>query len=231
MAGAMTSSQLGYSVITPSRGDKPKALLNALQSVLASWQQTGLPESAVEMLVGFDGRKGERVLQHDAVRYYDFPADGDFGNAIRNGLIKAAKGRRLLFLDDDNALTLQAFSCYEQHADADMVLARIDTSRSLKVPYLPVEEADKDIMRLTNVDPLCVCVSREVVAVRCNGWRSDWGYSADFQNMHCYWRRAASKAVSQTVVGVYDAGLGLDSADLSPLQQMRLVRKADTAGE
>ncbi len=222
----MNTPQLLYTVITPSRGDKPRALRNALQSVLTSWRQAGLPEGALEMLVGFDGCKGERVLQHGAVRYYDFPADGDYGNAIRNGLIKAARGRRLLFLDDDNALTTQAFACYEQHAGADMVLARIDTSRSLQVPFLPVEVAGKDIMRLTNVDPLCVCVSREVVAVRCNGWRSDWGYSADFQNLHCYWRRAENKAVSSDVVGVYDAGLGLDEVSLSPLQQMRLLQKS-----
>lgn len=223
----MQSVEPRYTVITPSRGDKPKALHNALQSVLMAKEQAGLGSGDVEMLVGFDGCKGLRVLDHPAVRYFDFPRDGDFGNAIRNGLLKAARGRRLLFLDDDNALTPHAFVCYEGCAGAEMVLARIDTSRTLNVPWLPVEEKGKDLVRPTNVDSLCACVSRELALVRCKGWESQGGYVADFHNLHRYWRRANSVWLCREIVGIYDAGLGLDQVALSAVQRRRLQVKQE----
>lgn len=221
----MTRVAPEYTVITPSRGDRPKALRNALESVLAAANYASMDLSRLEILVGFDGCKGERVLAHERVTYVDFPFDGNYGNAIRNAFVSCAKGRRLLFVDDDNALTPSAFSVYERLADVDMVVARIDTSRTLDVPYIPVEEKGRELMRPTNVDPLCVCLSRELVAVRGKGWGSAGGYLSDYQNLHRYWRRAASVHICQEVVGVYDAGLGLDEGALSPVQQMRLVSK------
>ena len=84
---------LKYSIITPSRGDRPKALAQAIDAVKASAESGGVL-GRIEMLVGFDGTSGERVRDYDFVRYYDFPKDNDFGNAIRNGLLKASRGAR-----------------------------------------------------------------------------------------------------------------------------------------
>ena len=90
-----------FSIITPSRGDRPVALGLAIDSVRMAMEQAGLAPADVEMLVGFDGVKGERVRPDAFIRWFDFRPDKDYGNAIRNGLLRAARGQRILFLDDD----------------------------------------------------------------------------------------------------------------------------------
>lgn len=197
-----------YSIITPSRGDRPMALGNAIDSVFNAARHADISPDALEILVGFDGVKGERVTTHPSVRYYDFPANHDFGNAIRNGLIRASKGRRLIFLDDDNALTPIAFTTYESHADVEFLACRIDVSRAHAIPFLPRE--DGELVRQGNIDPLCLCLSRELVAVRCGGWNFS-GYEADFLNIVQYFRRAHSHMTVTDTVGIYDAGAELDA--------------------
>lgn len=227
-----------YSIITPSTGLRPNALGLAIDSVEAARRHAGLAEDAVEMLVGFDGVRGARVREATFVRWFDFPRDGDFGNAIRNGLIRAARGKRLLFLDDDNALTPEAFVIHEAHADVEMVVARVDTSRAFDVSHIP--RTGSDIMQPGNVDPLCLCLDRELVLTRCGGWTGspDTGhdsgqrafrYESDFVNMRHYWRRARSRAVVEAVVGVYDAGSGLDPQGMNTRQTARATQGADTA--
>lgn len=203
-----------YSVIIPSRGLRPNALGLAIDSTLASASAAGLPWDAVEILVGFDGVRGERVRFHAAVRWFDLPADRDFGNALRHILLKAASGERIVFLDDDNALTPAAFSVYEAHPHVDMLIARIDVSRAHGIPRLPVEEEGKPLVRPCNIDPLCLCLSRELVVVRCGGWQGD-KYEADYRNILRYSRRAACVLAVEDTVGVYDAGRDLDAGGLN----------------
>lgn len=198
-----------YSVITPSRGDRPRALGMAIDSVLAAAQAAAL-KGKVEMLVGFDGVRGERVRQHPALRWFDLPANRDFGNALRHALLKASQGERILFLDDDNTLTTSAFAIYEAHPQADMIIARIDVSRAHATPFLPVPEEGKPLIRPCNIDPLCLCLSRDLVVTRCGGWQGE-KYEADYRNILRYSRRAAETLVLDDVVGVYDAGRGLDA--------------------
>ena len=109
-----------FSVIVPSKGNRPRALARALTSVETAHQQligiTG-QHNIVEVLVGFDGVGIQKVVQLPYIRWYKFPYEGYFGNAIRNGLLKAAKGRYILFLDDDNALTTEALSAFYPFLD------------------------------------------------------------------------------------------------------------------
>lgn len=201
-----------YSIITPSRGLRPLALGQALDSVLTAARTAALPEDSVEMLVGFDGVQGERVRQHPSIRYFDLPANHDFGNALRQALLKASRGQRLVFLDDDNVLTENAFRVYEAHPNADMLIARIDVSRAHSTPFLPKEDDHPPplpIVRPCNIDPLCLCLSRELVLARCGGWQGE-KYEADYLNMLRYSRRARNLTVVQDVVGIYDAGRDLD---------------------
>lgn len=198
-----------YSIIIPSRGDRPKALGMAVDSVLFSVNTAGLSPDEVEILVGFDGLRGDRVRDHRAVRYFDLPANHDFGNALRQALLKASRGQHIVFLDDDNVLTPEAFSIYEQFSDADMLIARIDVSRAHAIPFLPVHEDGKELIRPCNIDPLCLCLSRELVVTRCGGWQGE-RYEADYRNILTYWRRAACIRVTDGLVGIYDAGRGLD---------------------
>jgi hypothetical protein len=213
-----------YSIITPSVGNRPKALKQAIDSVHTALGAANLAEDALEMLIGFDGVKGERVPAPEYVRFFDLPKDGDYGNAVRNTLLKAAKGKKIIFLDDDNVLSDRALSIYMTHHEADLIIARIDTSLAFDTPFLPVVEEGKEIVRHTNIDTLCICADRELVVDRCGGWSSEGGYEADFLNIARYYRRAKSFVVLDDVVGIYDAGRGLDSAERSAPQKLRDTR-------
>lgn len=222
--------RLDYSLITPSRGDRPNALRNAIQSVaaalaLAAEQGLGL---AVEMLVGFDGVKGERITGFEFVRSFDFPEDRDHGNAIRHGLLKASRGRRLIFLDDDNALAPNAFVSFSGHPEADMLVGRIRRAcapLALSDDSLPRVQPGRSLVRQGNIDPLCCRLDRALVVDRCGGWSSQGGYEADYLNLLRYSRRAKTLELIDDVVGIYDAGLGLDKNGLSPVQRMRLAQR------
>lgn len=207
-----------YSIIIPSRGDRPKALALAITSVLEAASHAALPPDAVEILVGFDGVQGERVSNSPSLRYFDLPTNNDFGNALRQALLKASRGQRIVFLDDDNILTPHAFCVYEQYSDADMLVARIDVSRAHPIPYLPVDEEDKPLIRPCNIDPLCLCLTRDLVVTRCGGWQGE-RYEADYRNILHYSRRAVAMRISTEVVGIYDAGRGLDAGGRNFRQQ------------
>lgn len=212
-----------FSLIIPSRGDRPLALGQALDHLAAAARKAGLWPAGLEALVGFDGVRGERVRDYPFVRYYDFPKDHDFGNAIRHGLLKAAKGERLIFHDDDNVLAENAFNIYEQFPDTEMVIARIDVSRAFNTPYLPTLTPGREIVRQCNIDPLCLCLSRDLVVNRCGGWQGK-KYEADFLNIVRYYRRAKSVEVVEDIVGIYDAGCGLDETG----RNFRQLRKVET---
>ena len=217
-------SGLEFSIITPSCGKRPKALARAVESVWAAVLKAGsrLALDQVEMLVGFDGVKGRRPPHPAFVRFFDFRPDNDWGNGIRDLLLKASSGRRIIFLDDDNALKSRALNVYLDHPAPEMVIGRIDTQLAHDKPYLPEVEPGRDLVRQCNIDPLCLCLSRELVVVRCGGWGFKGRYESDFLNIRHYHRRAASVELVPDVVGVYDAGRGLDLGGFSG-RQARLL--------
>lgn len=210
-----------YSIITPSTGNRPTALRHALQSVLAAMEHAGLPASAVEMLIGYDGVKGPEAVNHPSARFLSLPRQGNFGNGVRRMLLAASKGRRLIFLDDDNALTPQAFLVYEEHRKVEMLIARIDVSRAFDCDYLPRSEPGRELVRPSNIDPLCLCLTRELVIERCDSWRIYEGYESDYHNILRYYRRARTVVTTESVVGIYDAGRGMDSGGMNLRQQKR----------
>lgn len=219
-----------FSIITPSRGDRPIALQQAVESARIAADAAGLAEgNGVEMLVGFDGVKGERVPSPDFVRFFDLPRDGNYGNGVRDILLKAANGDRIVFLDDDNALTEQSLSKYMKHPKVELIIARIDTTRAFHTPYLPVIEEGRETIRHANVDPLGICASRDLVVNRCGGWSGKGSYAADYMNILQYSRRAKSFVFIEDIVGIYDAGRGLDDAEPSTPQLLR--RPIENASE
>lgn len=54
---------------------------------------------------------------------------------------------------------------------------------------------------------------------RCGGWNDVGGYESDYLNIRRYWRRAGSRVLLDEVVGVYDAGRGLDPDGLNYRQR------------
>lgn len=201
-----------FSVITPTAGLRPKALALAVNSVAEALAEHTAP---LEMLIGLDGCGEAEALVGlpalpDFARVLKFPGWGDFGNRVRDALMRAARGEYFLFLDDDNAFTPQALRIFLEHLPADMVVARVDTTRAFDKPFLPEEAPGEPVIRQCNVDPLCLCVSRDLALTRSGGWNDAGGYESDFLNIARYFRRAGCVAYSPEMAGVYDAGRGLD---------------------
>lgn len=59
---------------------------------------------------------------------------------------------------------------------------------------------------------------------RCGGWADEGGYESDFLNIRTYFRRARHVVRFDDLVGVYDAGRGLDPAGQNQRQQ-RLIEQ------
>ncbi|MFZ5812314.1 MAG: glycosyl transferase [Thermodesulfobacteriota bacterium] len=211
------------SVITPSRGDRPQALAQAGRSLDAAVDRASraglMRPGQIQWLVGFDGVAGQCPEVRTGVRCVTFPKSGNFGNSIRDGLIKAAKGSHLLFLDDDNALTENALTSFLPHLGTEMIIARIDVSRAFDIPLLPRPGNAEDALRQGNIDPLCLCLSRELVVARGRGWSGEGGYESDYLNIRRYYRRARSMLLLEDVVGIYDAGRGLDPGGMNARQR------------
>lgn len=208
-----------FSIITPSRGDRPRALAQAVASVARAAAHAGLADQDLEMLVGFDGVKGERVARAGFLRWYDLPKCGNFGNGLRDILLRAARGRRVLLVDDDNALTETALTAYLAHPEPEMLIGRVDCRLAFDEDYLPLGDTPEAAIRQCNIDPLCLCLSRELMLDRCGGWRSEGGYESDFLNIRRYYRRARSARLLDALVGVYDAGRGLDETGQNERQR------------
>lgn len=234
------SPDILFTVITPSIGTRPRALSQAVASVEAAADfaqaHAGLPPARVELLVGFDGVDGQRPASTlTNLRFFVLPrpeaVTSGFGNHTRDALMKIARGSHLLFLDDDNALTENSLASFLPQLNAELVIGRVDTSRAFDVPFLPrpaPQEADSvaDAIRQGNIDPLCLCVARELAVVRGRGWADEGGYESDFLNIRRYHRRARSAVRIEDVVGVYDAGRGMDPEGLNERQ-----KRAEQAGE
>ncbi|CCH50051.1 glycosyltransferase family 2 protein [Pseudodesulfovibrio piezophilus] len=214
-----------FSIITPSTGLRPKALQKAVDSVEQAARFAGLEKGQLEILIGFDGVKGRVPTSVYPVRSFNLPIDNDWGNGIRNMLLKIAGGDKLIFLDDDNVLKPHALRTYLKHFDAEMIIGRIDTQLAFDKPFLPVEDAGS-LVRQGNIDPLCLCVSRRLVVDRCNGWDYPGKYEADYLNILNWHRKAHSMTVIEEIVGIYDAGRNLDHNALSRRQQNLLDRLA-----
>ena len=223
-----TDGDVLFSIITPSTGKRPRALQAMVRSVEESARFAGLAPGQVEILVGFDGTRGTGPKTSLNLRAITFPAENDWGNGIRNMLLKISRGERVLFVDDDNALRPSALRVYMNHLNVEMVVARIDTQLAFDKPWLP--ESDKgSIIRPANIDPLCLCLSRRLVVDRCGGWNYT-GYEADYRNILDYSRRSRSISVIDDLVAVYDFGRSLDASALSRRQSGLLDRMARERG-
>jgi hypothetical protein len=206
-----------FSVITPTTGNRPRALTKAVESVERAARFAGLESGQVEILIGFDGVRGACPSSAYAVRGMNLPADRNGGNGIRSLLTNLAQGGKLIYLDDDNILKPQALRLYMKHFDTELIIGRIDTQLAYDSPFIPRQGVERTV-RPGNVDPLCICVSRRLVTDRCGGWRYREREDADFMNILDWHVNAHSETVVEDVVGVFDAGRSLDASALSERQ-------------
>lgn len=212
--------QIRFSIITPSRGDRPRALRQAMASVESAWhfaRAAGM-DFGVEMLVGFDGFRPDEFDPPEFVRHIVFPKWGGFGNRIRHALMKIARGEYLLFVDDDNALTRNALVSFARHDRVDVLIGCIDSSRAFLEPVLPRLLPSGERVAQGNIDPLCLCVRTDFARVRGLGWQDTGGYESDYLNILRYFRRARQVLFVDDIVGIYDAGRGLDTEGMNARQ-------------
>ncbi len=210
-----------FTIITPSTGNRPRALQKAVQSVESAVRHARLSPREMELLIGFGGFRFTPPESTLPMRSINFPPDNRRGNSIRNMLVRIAKGRKLIFLDDDNILKPNALRLYLKHFETELVIGRIDTQLISEEPCIPLFD-EKSIIHPENIDPLCVCVNRELVADRCSGWNYQEKHDSAFLNLRDWHRRAKSIAVIDAMVGVYDYGRSMDHAALSQRQQIML---------
>ncbi len=93
-------------------------------------------------------------------------------------MISLATGSHLMFVDDDNALTDNALTAFLPHLDAEMIIGRIDVHLAFDIPLLPRPGDAAQAVRQGNVDPLCLCLSRDLVVGRGRGWGGEGGYES-----------------------------------------------------
>ncbi|WP_286181865.1 glycosyltransferase [Desulfovibrio sp. Huiquan2017] len=206
-----------FSIITPTAGNRPNALQNAVASVERAARFAGLESNQLEILVGFDGTRGAAPDCAYPVRTFSLPNDHNRGRGVRDTLLKLSGGDKIVFLDDDNVLKPCSLSRYLRHLDAEMVIGRIDAQLTLGQPWLPVCD-DGPLVRPGNLDLLCLCLSRSLVVDRCGGWQYRTAPDSCHRNMAEWHRRARSVTVIEEVVGIFDAGRSLDRAALSSRQ-------------
>jgi glycosyltransferase involved in cell wall biosynthesis len=206
-----------FSIITPSAGNRPNALKNAVSSAERAARFAGLERNQLEILIGFDGARGRAPDCGYPVRTFCLPGDRNRGHGVRDTLLKLSGGEKIIFLDDDNVLKPCALSRYLRHREAEMVIGRIDAQLTLDQPWLPVFD-DGPLVRPGNLDLLCLCLSRRLVVDRCGGWRFRGEFDSSQRNMADWHRRARSVTVIEEVVGIFDAGRSLDRAALSSRQ-------------
>ena len=218
-----------FSVITPSTGRRPKALGQAVKSVEQAARFAGLEKGQVEILIGFDGKKGRAPACDYPVHAFNLPGGEGRGNGVRNMLLKVAAGDKLLFLDDDNTIKPYALHHYLRHFDAEMIIGRIDTQLAFDTCSLPLQNGGP-LIRPGNVDPLCLCLSRRLVMDRCGGWGFSGRRDADYLNIARWYDNAQSVTVIEEVVGVFDSGRSLDGNALSRRQEKLLDRLAARRG-
>ena len=214
-----------FSVIIPSTGNRPKALQKAVSSVDEAARFAGLETEQIEILVGYDGVRRPVPEADYPVRAFNLPSDNDWGNGIRDMLLKIASGEKILFVDDDNVIKPYTLRLYLKHFDAEMIIGRIDTQLSFETSFLPEINSDS-VIRPGNVDPLCLCLSRRLVVDRCGGWQHRGRRDADTLNIVDWHKGAQSVTVIDDVVGIYDAGRSLDYHALSGRQEELLDRLA-----
>ena len=148
---------------------------------MTSWEQLvcsdGEKERYIEALIQDMG--DNRVQYH----FTEGKKPGDFGNTIRAEMLKKARGKYVLFFDDDNLILpdylQEMVKTLEGNPSADFVVCRIMHFGPLNEDVVgkPPKILMGDPVKLYHVDPLQVLVKREVMQKV--GWDTEVGYLSD----------------------------------------------------
>ena len=172
------------SIITPTYKRDAKIVRRCMDCVklqtIIDWEQLicsdGAEELQIKKLVGTCG--DVRVSYH----FTQGKVDGDYGNRVRGEMLKRARGKYVLFCDDDNLILPN----YLEKMIKAIEEARVDFAVSEILHFGPLNEAEVgkppmvlrgNPIKLYHVDPLQILVKREVMLDI--GWDIEVGYLSD----------------------------------------------------
>ena len=178
------SSPCKVTVITPTYHRDQKIVWRCLSSMLLQsekdWEQIvcsdGEHEQHVEDLVTAIGDPRIRYCHTNTKK------QGDYGNTIRSEKMKEAKGKYILFFDDDNIILpnyLEKMLEALESSQADYATCKIMHFGPLneKEAGKPPKVLTGEPVKLYHIDPLQVLVRREVMQKV--GWDTKVGYLSD----------------------------------------------------
>ena len=190
-------------IITPTFNRDPRIVSRCLDCVSLQTVKEiehlvcsdGKPESQIASLVGSLGDM--RVSYHNT----SVKKPGDFGNTVRSEMLGRARGKYILFLDDDNLILpdyLERMISAIEDSGKDFAVCRVVHFGPLKEDEVgrPPQVLTGIPVRLHHVDTLQVLVKREVM--QRVGWNVEKGYLADGYTL----QKLASEAEYVEVVQV-----------------------------
>jgi glycosyltransferase involved in cell wall biosynthesis len=180
-----SSGEPKVTVITPTYRRDLKVLFRCLSCMKlqteTSWEQVVCSDGGEEP-------ETRRVVESfgDPRARYAFTEEkkaGDFGNTVRREMLKEAKGKYVLFFDDDNIILPHYLErmvrALEENPEVGFAACRVMHFGPLNevVAGKPPKVLEGDLVALYHVDPLQVLVRRE--AMLKVGWDTEVGYLSD----------------------------------------------------
>lgn len=181
---AETSQDVTATVITPTFRRDPRVVsrcidcvrlqtMGSLEHIVCS---DGAHEAQIEALV--------KSVNDDRLSYHHLEAKkpGDFGNVVRNEMLKMAKGKYIFFFDDDNLVLpdyLETMIDAIEKSGKDFAVCEIVHFGPLMEQEVgaPPKVLSGEPVKLYHVDTLQVVVKRE--AMQDVGWDTEHGYLSD----------------------------------------------------
>jgi len=201
-------SQPLVSVITPTYRRDSKIVKRSIDCLkmqtVDSWEQLvcsdGENEPQIRDLVASvaDSRV---TYQHTVGK-----KEGDFGNTVRSEMLKKARGKYILFFDDDNVIMpnyLERMIGALEGNDSDYAVCRVMHFGPLNREVLgDAPQVLRGLpVKLYHTDPLQVLVKREVMQQI--GWNTERGYIADGVTLEELGSRFPNYAEVPEVLGVH----------------------------
>jgi len=148
-------------------------------------------EASWEQLVCSDGEQEPHVMEvaklfgDPRIRYAytTQKKDGDFGNTVRSMMLKQARGKYVLFFDDDNVILpnylSEMVSRLENAPDCEFAVCHVMHFGPLNEGEVgkPPKVLTGEPVKLYHIDPLQVLVRRETIQKI--GWDTTVGYLSD----------------------------------------------------
>jgi hypothetical protein len=134
-----------------------------LATVLMNWKRSVMSGIKVEHIVCSDGACGtsRKLCEGYGARYYELPKRGIQGTHCKDKGMREAKGKYLIFWDDDNCYEPCAVSSLVSTAwGHDLGICQVRVISDAGVPSIPVRQ-DGDF-NFADIDTACFCVKREV---------------------------------------------------------------------